>query len=43
MATIRYIVTNVGEAVHFYCDHLGFTIANDMRPAFASVSSVSAS
>jgi catechol 2,3-dioxygenase-like lactoylglutathione lyase family enzyme len=38
MATIRYIVTNVDESVSFYCGRLGFAIANDMRPAFASVS-----
>ncbi len=37
MATVRYIVKDVDEAVRFYCDNLGFAITNDMRPAFCAV------
>ena len=37
-ASVRYIVNDVGEAIDFYCRHLGFH--EDMHPAptFAMVS-----
>jgi catechol 2,3-dioxygenase-like lactoylglutathione lyase family enzyme len=38
MATVRYIVNDVGDAVDFYCDGLGFVVGRDQRPAFAAVS-----
>jgi catechol 2,3-dioxygenase-like lactoylglutathione lyase family enzyme len=38
MATIRYLVTDVKEAIDFYTRHLGFELAEQMGPAFAVVS-----
>ncbi|MEJ1161501.1 VOC family protein [Prosthecomicrobium sp. N25] len=35
--SIRYIVEDVGAAVAFYTEHLGFSLHEDARPAFASV------
>lgn len=37
MATVsvRYIVDNVGEAISFYCEHLGFTEQMHPAPTFA--------
>jgi catechol 2,3-dioxygenase-like lactoylglutathione lyase family enzyme len=35
--TVRYIVKDVPASVEFYTTHLGFTIALDARPAFASL------
>ena len=37
MATIRYIVRDVDEAVTFYTGHLGFTLDKKMGPAIAFV------
>lgn len=37
MASIRYMVDDVGEALEFYCARLGFTVEWDARPNFASV------
>ena len=37
MATIRYLVRDVDQAVAFYVDHLGFELAQRMGPAFAIV------
>ena len=37
MASIRYMVDDVGEAMEFYCERLGFTVESDARPNFASV------
>ena len=36
-ASVRYIVNDVAISVAFYTQHLGFTIEQDARPAFASV------
>ena len=40
MATVsvRYIVNDVGEAIAFYCQHLGFTEVMHPAPAFAMLS-----
>ena len=38
MAVVRYMVTDVDRAVAFYTQHLGFTVDQQMGPAFASVS-----
>ena len=35
MATIRYLVADVGEAVAFYVDRLGFTVDREYGPAIA--------
>jgi catechol 2,3-dioxygenase-like lactoylglutathione lyase family enzyme len=35
--SVRYIVADVAAAVAFYTTHLGFTLAQDARPAFAAV------
>jgi catechol 2,3-dioxygenase-like lactoylglutathione lyase family enzyme len=35
--TVRYIVRDVPASVDFYTKHLGFTIALDARPGFASL------
>jgi catechol 2,3-dioxygenase-like lactoylglutathione lyase family enzyme len=35
--SVRYIVDDVAQAVTFYTTHLGFTVEQDARPAFASV------
>ena len=37
MATMRYIVRDVDEAVDFYTRHLGFTLDRKMGPAIAFV------
>ena len=37
MATVRYIVGDVTRAVAFYRDRLGFTVVQEMLPAFARV------
>ena len=37
MASVRYMVNNVSEAMEFYCERLGFAIERDMQPNFASV------
>lgn len=36
-ASVRYIVNDVAISVAFYTQHLGFTIEQDARPGFASV------
>jgi len=38
MATIRYLVTDVARAIAFYTQSLGFTLEQQMSPAFAKVS-----
>ena len=35
MATVRYIVRDVGEAVQFYTQRLGFTLRQQFGPAMA--------
>lgn len=35
---IRYQVKDVARAVEFYVNHLGFTLAHQQLPAFASIS-----
>ncbi|WP_426562040.1 VOC family protein [Angustibacter sp. McL0619] len=35
MASVRYLVTNVDEAVTFYVDGLGFTVEQQYGPAIA--------
>ena len=35
---VRYQVTDVGRAVAFYTQHLGFTVGHQQLPAFANVS-----
>lgn len=37
MATIRYLVTDVDDAVAFYTGHLGFEIHQRLGPPFAMV------
>jgi glyoxylase I family protein len=37
MATIRYIIEDVGQAITFYTRHLGFTLEHNASPAFARV------
>jgi len=37
MASVRYMVDDVGKAVEFYCGRLGFTVEWEARPNFASV------
>lgn len=37
MATLRYFVADVGRALSFYTEHLGFHLERDMRPAIAIV------
>jgi catechol 2,3-dioxygenase-like lactoylglutathione lyase family enzyme len=36
-ASVRYIVEDVAASIEFYVTHLGFTLEQDARPAFASV------
>jgi catechol 2,3-dioxygenase-like lactoylglutathione lyase family enzyme len=38
MATVRYIVRDVGAAVAFYTTHLGFTVRQQFGPAMAILS-----
>jgi catechol 2,3-dioxygenase-like lactoylglutathione lyase family enzyme len=38
MAVVRYLVDDVDAAVAFYTGHLGFTLEQQMGPAFALVS-----
>jgi catechol 2,3-dioxygenase-like lactoylglutathione lyase family enzyme len=38
MATIRYLVNEVGTSIEFYTKHLGFELTQQMGPAFAIVS-----
>jgi len=38
MAVVRYLVDDVDAAVAFYTDNLGFTLQQQMGPAFAIVS-----
>jgi catechol 2,3-dioxygenase-like lactoylglutathione lyase family enzyme len=35
--SVRYIVDDVAASLEFYVTHLGFTLEQDARPAFASV------
>jgi len=35
---VRYLVTDVGRAVAFYTQHLGFSVEHQALPAFATVS-----
>lgn len=37
MASVRYLVANVDEAVSFYTGHLGFTLEQQFGPAMAIV------
>jgi len=37
VAAIRYLVHDVDAAIEFYVDRLGFTLAEQMGPAFAIV------
>jgi catechol 2,3-dioxygenase-like lactoylglutathione lyase family enzyme len=39
MATVRYLVGDVDRSIAFYTQHLGFTLEQQMGPAFARVSS----
>ena len=38
MASVRYLVDDVDAAAAFYTEHLGFTLQQQMGPAFAIVS-----
>jgi catechol 2,3-dioxygenase-like lactoylglutathione lyase family enzyme len=38
MAVVRYLVDDVEAAIAFYTEHIGFTLDQQMRPAFAIVS-----
>lgn len=35
--SIRYIIDDMPAAVHFYTQHLGFTVQHDAAPAFVAV------
>ncbi len=37
MATVRYIIEDVDQAIAFYTRHLGFTLEQNASPAFAKV------
>lgn len=37
MATVRYLVSDVDAAIAFYTEYLGFTLDQQMGPAFAIV------
>ena len=37
MATVRYLVADVPRAVAFYVERLGFTVEQEMLPAFARI------
>jgi catechol 2,3-dioxygenase-like lactoylglutathione lyase family enzyme len=37
MATVRYLAGDVGRSVAFYVDRLGFSVEQEMLPAFARV------
>ena len=37
MATVRYMVANVDEAVQFYTEKLGFSVVERWGPAFAMI------
>ncbi len=37
--SVRYIVNDVGAAIAFYTQHLGFTVLNQPAPTFAILSS----
>ncbi len=37
MASVRYIVNNVDEAIDFYVEHLGFELKQSFGPPFAQV------
>lgn len=37
MATIRYKIEDVDQAITFYTRHLGFTLEHNASPAFARV------
>ena len=37
MAVVRYLITDVDEAIAFYTQRLGFTLEQQMGPAFAIV------
>jgi catechol 2,3-dioxygenase-like lactoylglutathione lyase family enzyme len=37
MATVRYLVNDVQSSINFYTNHLGFTLVEQMGPAFAIV------
>jgi catechol 2,3-dioxygenase-like lactoylglutathione lyase family enzyme len=37
MTVFRYLVSDVDTAIEFYTEHLGFTLAERMGPAFAIV------
>jgi catechol 2,3-dioxygenase-like lactoylglutathione lyase family enzyme len=36
-ASVRYLVDDVEGAIHFYTEHLGFTLNTSAAPAFADV------
>jgi catechol 2,3-dioxygenase-like lactoylglutathione lyase family enzyme len=38
MAVVRYLVSDVDEAIAFYTGHVGFGLVRQMGPAFAMVS-----
>ena len=37
LVSVRYMIDDVSAAVQFYTKHLGFTLEQDVSPAFASV------
>jgi catechol 2,3-dioxygenase-like lactoylglutathione lyase family enzyme len=37
MATLRYMVNDVGPSIEFYTKHLGFELVEQMGPAFAII------
>jgi catechol 2,3-dioxygenase-like lactoylglutathione lyase family enzyme len=37
MATVRYLVGDVARSIEFYVERLGFTVDQEMLPAFARI------
>ena len=37
LVSVRYMIDDVGAAIKFYTQHLGFTLEHDAAPAFASI------
>jgi catechol 2,3-dioxygenase-like lactoylglutathione lyase family enzyme len=37
LVSVRYMVDDVGAAIDFYTEHVGFEVLSDRQPAFADV------
>ena len=40
LTTVRYFVTDVDEAIDFYCNSLGFHVDLPLAPGFAATMSI---